>query len=58
MKKLIFALGIILLTTSISQSYAQCDTEKHVEACIPKLPSGFTFLKSYNIDGQGEQKIK
>jgi hypothetical protein len=58
MKKLIFALGIILLTTSISQSYAQCNTEKHVEACIPKLQSGFTFLKSYNIDGQGGAKNK
>lgn len=58
MKKLIFALGIIFITASVSQSFAQCDTEKHVEACIPKLPDGFTFLKSYNIDGKGGAKDK
>lgn len=58
MKKLIFALGIIFIFASVQQTYAQCDTEKHVEACIPKLQSGFTFLKSYNIDGQGGAKDK
>ncbi|HET8860179.1 hypothetical protein [Marivirga sp.] len=58
MKKLIFALGILFFTTSVQQAFAQCNTEKHVEACIPKLSSGFTFLKSYNIDGQGGAKQK
>jgi hypothetical protein len=58
MKKLIFALGIIFISASVQQTFAQCDTEKHVEACIPKLQSGFTFLKSYNIDGQGGAKDK
>ncbi len=58
MKKLIFALGIILVTTSFNNALAQCDTEKHVEACIPKLQEGYTFLKSYSIDGEGGAKKK
>src|SRR5690554_7736474 len=58
MKKLIFAIGVIFMTASVSQAYAQCNTDKHIEACIPQLPSGFTFLKSYNIDGQGGAKDK
>lgn len=58
MKKLIFALGIILVTSTLNQAVAQCNTEKYIEACIPKLQEGFTFLKSYNIDGEGGAKSK
>lgn len=58
MKKLIFVLGTIFITATVNNSFAQCNTDKHVEACIPKLQSGFTFLKSYNIDGQGGAKDK
>ncbi|GAA5026769.1 hypothetical protein GCM10011506_12750 [Marivirga lumbricoides] len=58
MKKLIFALGIILVTSTLNQAVAQCNTEKYIEACIPKLQEGFTFLKSYNIDGEGGAKNK
>ncbi|GAB3340998.1 hypothetical protein GCM10027429_28860 [Marivirga atlantica] len=58
MKKLIIALGILFTTSFVNEVYAQCNTEKHVEACIPKLQSGFTFLKSYSIDGQGGAKSK
>lgn len=58
MKKLIFALGIIFVTSTLNQAVAQCNTEKYIEACIPKLQEGFTFLKSYNIDGEGGAKSK
>ncbi|MBK6263664.1 hypothetical protein JKA74_01350 [Marivirga sp. S37H4] len=58
MKKLIFALGIIFVTSSINQVVAQCNTDQYIEACIPKLQEGFTFLKSYNIDGAGGSKNK
>jgi hypothetical protein len=58
MKKLIFVLGIIFTTAVTGNAFAQCDTEKHVNNCIPKLQSGFTFLKSYNIDGQNGAKDK
>ncbi|MFT4741054.1 MAG: hypothetical protein ACI9L9_001844 [Marivirga sp.] len=58
MKKLIIVLGILFSTSLVSEVSAQCNTEKFVEACIPKLTSGFTFLKSYNIDGQNGAKSK
>ncbi len=58
MKKLIFALGIIFVTSSFNQVVAQCNADKHIETCIPKLQEGFTFLKSYNIDGAGGSKKK
>jgi len=40
----------------ITASWAQCKTEDWVNACIPKLSGDFTFLKSYQIDGDGGSK--
>ncbi len=37
---------------------AQCNPEPFTSGCIPKLASGFNFLKSYKIDGQGGAKTK
>ena len=36
----------------------QCDADNLSNACIPKLSSGFNFLKSYKIDGDGGSKDK
>ena len=36
----------------------QCDAESYTSACIPKLATGFNFLKSYKIDGEGGTKDK
>ncbi|MDN4166941.1 hypothetical protein QWY31_15625 [Cytophagales bacterium LB-30] len=59
MKKVIAALSLfILLGVASPQVFAQCDTEKYTEACIPKLPEGFTYLKSYKVDGDGGAKQK
>lgn len=31
----------------------QCNSDGFATACIPKLASGFNFLKSYKVDGDG-----
>ena len=31
----------------------QCNSDNFATACIPKLASGFNFLKSYKVDGDG-----
>jgi hypothetical protein len=39
-------------------SSAQCNAEAHANACISELQDGFTFLKTFKIDGQGGAKAK
>jgi hypothetical protein len=57
MKKLIlFVVSIFLL--SASEVTGQCNSENLSNECIPKLASGFNFLKSYKIDGGGGSKDK
>ncbi len=58
MKKAIFSIfvvGLFFITASVN---AQCSPEQYTDACIPKLSTGFNFLKSYKIDGQGGAKNK
>ena len=31
--------------------YAQCDAMRHKDKCVQRLADGFTFIKSYLIDG-------
>jgi hypothetical protein len=57
MKKLtFFVLSIFLL--SASEAIGQCNAENLSNQCIPKLATGFNFLKSYKIDGAGGSKAK
>ncbi|MDX1628006.1 MAG: hypothetical protein R3345_04860 [Fulvivirga sp.] len=52
----VFILGmLIFLSTAVN---AQCNSEQYTEECIPKLASGFNFLKAYKIDGKGGAKTK
>ncbi|MDH5365520.1 MAG: hypothetical protein OEW67_00915 [Cyclobacteriaceae bacterium] len=59
MKKLfnLLALGTVLSLISIDAN-AQCNADTYTNTCIPKLSSGFNFLKSYKIDGAGGGKSK
>lgn len=57
MKKLIFFIAIIFLLNA-SEIAGQCNSENLSSECIPKLASGFNFLKSYKIDGDGGSKEK
>ncbi len=53
---LFFVLSVILL--SASDVTGQCNSENLSNQCIPKLATGFNFLKSYKIDGEGGAKDK
>jgi hypothetical protein len=59
MKKLIvIAIFLIVASFTTSDLAGQCDSENFSNACIPKLATGFNFLKSYRIDGEGGAKDK
>jgi hypothetical protein len=59
MKKIISLLLLFsflgLMTTKLP---GQCNPDSFASACIPKLASGFNFLKSYKVDGEGGSKDK
>lgn len=40
------------------QAEAQCNASQYAQDCIGKLGDGYTFLKSFQIDGQGGGKPK
>jgi hypothetical protein len=57
MKKLtFFVLSLFLLNAS--ETFGQCNAENLSNQCIPKLATGFNFLKSYKVDGAGGSKDK
>jgi hypothetical protein len=60
MKRLINFIGIASVVMMLSSSgvQAQCDADGLANGCIPKLQEGFTFLKTFKIDGQGGAKSK
>jgi len=59
MKKLIVLAAFVLLSAFISSDViGQCDAEGYSNACIPKLATGFNFLKSYKIDSESGAKDK
>ena len=35
-----------------------CDAESFATSCIPKLATGFNFLKSYKVDGVSKDKVE
>lgn len=58
MKKVILILFSTLLVASAPKAYSQCNPDSFANDCIPKLASGFNFLKSYKVDGEGGNKEK
>jgi hypothetical protein len=59
MKKVLFVLTFIsLISVSSIDLNGQCNPDNFANACIPKLASGFNFLKSYKVDGEGGAKDK
>lgn len=58
MKKLFYSIITAFLFFVAGNVNAQCNSEEYTNSCIPKLASGFNFLKSYKIDGQGGSKTK
>lgn len=60
MKQVINILGIsiIALLFAVTSVSAQCNAEAQANACISNLQDGFTFLKTFKVDGQGGAKAK
>ena len=57
MKKLVFFIfSLFLLNTS--DVAGQCNADNLSNQCIPKLATGFNFLKSYKIEGESGSKEK
>jgi hypothetical protein len=57
MKKfIIFILSVFVLSTL--DVIAQCNAESLSTACIPKLATGFNFLKSYKIEKGGKEFVE
>ena len=58
MKRIVYFSFALILSLAITNVQGQCDPQTHTDNCIPKLASGFNFLKSYKVDGQGGSKDK
>ena len=59
MKKL-FIIGCLMAIVAFSSesTYAQCNAELYNNKCLNNLENGFTFVKSYRIDGKGGARKK
>ncbi len=60
MKRLFNFIGIAVVSLMLGSVVvkAQCDADALAQQCIPKMQEGFTFLKTFKIDGQGGAKTK
>lgn len=58
MKRIIFSILFLAVTAGSSGLVGQCNADNFTNACIPKLATGFNFLKSYKIDGESGAKDK
>jgi hypothetical protein len=54
----ILSIAFIALVFSLAQVNAQCAADAQANACISKLQDGFTFLKTFKVDGQSGAKSK
>lgn len=54
----ILRISIVAVLFSASLSSAQCGADAKANECISTLQDGFTFLKTFKIDGQGGAKTK
>src|SRR5689334_6562588 len=57
-KKIALCLLLLIGCVFAVDLSGQCDSETLTNACIPKLATGFNFLKSYKIDGAAGGKDK
>lgn len=57
MKKL-FVIVFSVFVLSGLDAIAQCNAENLSTLCIPKLASGFNFLKSYKVEKSGKEYVE
>lgn len=51
MKKVIYIFSLFLFLDIVQGNLYACDALKHKETCVSQLASGFTFIKSYLLEG-------
>ncbi|RLD20290.1 MAG: hypothetical protein DRI71_10625, partial [Bacteroidetes bacterium] len=56
MKRLLFFIALVGISTSTA--LAQCDAASKVAGCAPNPKSGYTLIKSFEVDGKGGTKTK
>lgn len=56
MKSILFFTALLGLYAS--GSFAQCDASSKVVGCAPDPKSGYTLIKSFEVDGKGGAKTK
>lgn len=49
---------VTLFLLTASDAFAQCNSDALSSQCIPKLASGFNFLKSYKIEKGGKDYVE
>jgi len=54
----ILGISIIALVLSASLTSAQCGADAKANECISTLQDGFTFLKTFKVDGQAGARPK
>jgi hypothetical protein len=54
----LLAIAMVALFIRADISVAQCNADELANSCISKLQDGFTFLKTFKVDGQGGAKTK
>jgi len=57
MKKFVFFVVTIFILNALD-ALAQCNSEALSNQCIPKLATGFNFLKSYKIEKGGKEFVE
>ena len=45
-------------TLSLGTSYGQCDPKVFTSKCVTEVKDGFTFLKSFDVDGRNGSREK
>jgi hypothetical protein len=59
MKKIVFfALLLSGFGVGAGELLEQCNSESLANECVPKLSTGFNFLKSYKVDGTAKDKVE
>ncbi len=49
---------LILIGISSSVAFAQCDASQRAAGCAPNPDSGYTLIKTFEVDGKGGEKEK
>jgi len=58
MKKIFQTVLVLFFIIAFEDSYGQCNPRELASNCVSQVKEGFTFLKSFNIDGMNGSREK